>query len=177
MNLLEQEEAAGDLDVRRRRFGRLLHGDDRRPDRGLSAKPRPAPSAWSSASPISTASTTNWASPRTPSSAASTPTSIPTTPRSRPIERQLLREGIDESYHDFVSKVAAARHRTYDQIEPVAQGRVWLGSQAKDRGLVDELGGLDTAIALVKKKANIPAGENVALMVYPPRVSLFNHSH
>jgi protease-4 len=91
-----------------------------------------------------------------------------------PDQRQLLRVGIDESYHDFVSKVAAARHRTYDQIEPVAQGRVWLGSQAKDRGLVDELGGLDTAIALVKKKANIPAGENVALMVYPPRLSLFN---
>jgi protease-4 len=39
---------------------------------------------------------------------------------------------------------------------------------------VDELGGLDTAIALVKKKANIPAGENVTLMVYPPRESLLN---
>jgi protease-4 len=91
-----------------------------------------------------------------------------------PDQRQLLRVGIDESYRDFVSKVAAARHRTYDQIEPVAQGRVWLGSRAKEHSLVDELGGLDTAIALVKKKANIPAGENVALMVYPPRVSLFN---
>ncbi len=90
-----------------------------------------------------------------------------------PEERDLLRQGIDESYRDFVSKVAQARHRPYDQIEPVAQGRVWLGSRAKDRGLVDELGGLDTAIALVKKKANIPAGETVALMVYPPRESLF----
>ncbi|HEX3880598.1 MAG TPA: signal peptide peptidase SppA [Bryobacteraceae bacterium] len=90
-----------------------------------------------------------------------------------PEERQLLRNGIDENYRDFVSKVAAARHRQYDQIEPVAQGRVWLGAQAKDRGLVDELGGLDTAIAAVKKKANIPANENVALMVYPPRQSLF----
>jgi protease-4 len=39
---------------------------------------------------------------------------------------------------------------------------------------VDELGGLDTAISLVKKKANIPAGENVTLMVYPPRESLLN---
>ena len=94
-----------------------------------------------------------------------------------PDQRALLRVGIDESYRDFVSKVATARHRTYDQIEPVAQGRVWLGSRAKEHDLVDELGGLDTAIALVKKKANIPAGENVALMVYPPRVSLFNHSH
>jgi protease-4 len=91
-----------------------------------------------------------------------------------PDERQILRQGIDENYRDFVSKVAAARHRTYDQIEPLAQGRVWLGSQAKENGLVDELGGLDTAISLVKKKANIPAGENVTLMVYPPRESLLN---
>ncbi len=89
-------------------------------------------------------------------------------------ERQLLRQGIDESYRDFVGKVAAARHLPYDQIEPVAQGRVWLGSRAKDHGLVDELGGLDTAITLVKKKANIPATENVALMVYPPHESIFN---
>jgi protease-4 len=91
-----------------------------------------------------------------------------------PDERQLLRQGIDENYRDFVGKVAAARHRTYEQIEPVSQGRVWLGSQAKENGLVDELGGLDTAISLVKKKANIPAGENVTLMVYPPRESLIN---
>jgi protease IV len=91
-----------------------------------------------------------------------------------PAQRELLRTGIDESYRDFVSKVAVARRRTFEQIEPVAQGRVWLGSQAKDRGLVDELGGLDTAIALIKKKANIPAGENVALMVYPPRLSVLN---
>jgi protease IV len=91
-----------------------------------------------------------------------------------PDERQLLRQGIDENYRDFVSKVAVARHRGYDQIEPLAQGRVWLGSQAKANGLVDELGGLDTAISLVKKKANIPAAENVTLMVYPPRQSLLN---
>jgi protease-4 len=91
-----------------------------------------------------------------------------------PDERQLLRQGIDENYRDFVGKVAAARRRGYDQIEPLAQGRVWLGSQAKANGLVDELGGLDTAVSLVKKKANIPAGENVTLMVYPPRQSLIN---
>jgi protease-4 len=89
-------------------------------------------------------------------------------------ERELLKKGIDESYHDFVSKVAAARHRSYNDIEPVAQGRVWLGSQAKEHGLVDALGGLDQAIAMVKKKAGIPDVENVALIVYPPRQSLLN---
>jgi protease-4 len=91
-----------------------------------------------------------------------------------PEERQLLRDGIDESYRDFLEKVATARRRKVGEIEPVAQGRVWLGSQARDRGLVDELGGLDTAIALVKKKAGIPAGENVSVLLYPPRQSVFD---
>ena len=91
-----------------------------------------------------------------------------------PDQRELLRRGIDEEYRAFVSKVAEARRRTFDQIEPVAQGRVWLGSQAKDRGLVDELGGLDTAVLALKRKANIPAATKVSLTVYPPSVSWFN---
>ncbi len=91
-----------------------------------------------------------------------------------PEEREKLRQGIDESYQDFVTKVANARRRSFDDIEPLAQGRVWLGSQAKANGLVDELGGLDTAIDLVKKKANIPAGEQVTLVVYPPRRSIID---
>jgi len=89
-------------------------------------------------------------------------------------ERQKLRQGIDASYQDFVTKVADARHRKFDEIEPVAQGRVWLGSQAKPRGLVDELGGLDTAIEMVKKKANIPASERVTVITYPPRRSVLD---
>jgi protease IV len=91
-----------------------------------------------------------------------------------PVEEQKLRQGVDASYVEFVSKVAEARHRKYDQIEAVAQGRVWLGSQAKPRGLVDELGGIDTAVAMIKKRANIPAGENITLVTYPPRRSLFD---
>jgi protease-4 len=89
-------------------------------------------------------------------------------------ERALLRKGIDESYQDFVSKVAAARRRKYEEIEPVAQGRVWLGSQALTRGLVDALGGLDTAVDLVKKKAGIPAGERVSVEMYPEQVSILD---
>jgi protease-4 len=91
-----------------------------------------------------------------------------------PEERAMLRSGIDESYRDFVGKVAAARHRKFDDIEPLAQGRVWLGSQAKSNGLVDELGGLDTAIALVKAKAKIPASEQVNVVVYPGRRSILD---
>jgi len=91
-----------------------------------------------------------------------------------PDERKLLRDGVEESYRDFVGKVADARRRGFDEIEPLAQGRVWLGSQAKARGLVDELGGFDTAIELVKKKAHIPAGERVSLVMYPARRSLLD---
>jgi protease-4 len=91
-----------------------------------------------------------------------------------PDERRILRDGIDESYQDFVAKVAEARRRGFNEIEALAQGRVWLGSQAKARGLVDELGGLDSAIELVKKKAHIPAGEKVSLVTYPPRRSLLD---
>jgi protease-4 len=91
-----------------------------------------------------------------------------------PEQRAKLREGIDESYRDFVTKVADARHRKFDQIEPLAQGRVWLGSQAKPRDLVDEIGGLDKAIEMVKQKARIPAGERVSLTIYPGRRSLLD---
>jgi len=91
-----------------------------------------------------------------------------------PAERVMLREGIDESYRDFVTKVADARHRKFSEIEPLAQGRVWLGSQAKPRGLVDDTGGLDKAIEMIKQKANIPAGERVSLMILPGRRSLLD---
>ena len=91
-----------------------------------------------------------------------------------PDEQAVLRQGIDQTYQDFVGKVAAARHRPYDQIEPVAEGRVWLGSQARQRGLVDELGGLDTAVEVLKKKANIPAAEQVSVVMYPQRRSLLD---
>jgi len=84
-------------------------------------------------------------------------------------ERQMLRAGIDESYKDFVTKVAAARHRKFEEIEPLSQGRVWMGDQAKENGLVDQVGGLDTALDLAKRKANIPAAENVTVVTFPAR--------
>jgi len=85
--------------------------------------------------------------------------------------RKKLRDGIDDGYRSFVSKVAASRKRKFDEIEPLAQGRVWVGDQAKGNGLIDELGGIDRAIELAKQKANIPAKESVFLAVYPPKRS------
>jgi protease-4 len=91
-----------------------------------------------------------------------------------PDEQQKLRQQIDEFYRVFVSRVADGRKRTYDQIEPLAQGRVWVGTQAKQNGLVDQLGGLDRAIQMVKERAHIPAGQNVTIVTYPPRRSVLD---
>ena len=85
--------------------------------------------------------------------------------------RQKLRQGIDANYRSFVTKVAAARKRKFEEIEPLAQGRVWLGDQAKNNGLVDRLGGFDTAIELIKERAKMAAGEKIALTLYPPKRS------
>ncbi|NYE28690.1 protease-4 [Rhodanobacter sp. K2T2] len=54
---------------------------------------------------------------------------------------------INKGYHDFVGNVATARGKSYDAINAIAQGRVWTGQQALDRGLVDQLGGLGNAVA------------------------------
>ena len=76
-------------------------------------------------------------------------------------------------YDNFVEKVAAGRRTTPERIHAVAQGRVWTGEQARQRGLVDMLGGLDTAVAVAKARANIPADEDVELVAYPPRRSFY----
>jgi protease-4 len=83
-----------------------------------------------------------------------------------------LQRGLDEFYTQFVTKVSEGRHRKYDEVEPLAQGRVWLGSDAKQRGLVDEMGGLDAAVAAIRKRANIRDTETVRLVPYPPKRSL-----
>jgi protease-4 len=90
------------------------------------------------------------------------------------VERAKLREDIDSDYEDFVGKVAVARKKPVSVIEPLAQGRVWLGDQAKANGLVDELGGLDRAIELIKAKSRIPAGNKVSLVLYPAKRSVFD---
>ena len=60
-----------------------------------------------------------------------------------------------------------------EKLDAIAQGRVWTGRQAKSIGLVDELGGLDRAIAAAKQRAKIPAASDVEVVVYPPKRSFF----
>jgi len=88
-------------------------------------------------------------------------------------QRAKLRTEIEEFYRGFVQRVADGRKRKYDDMESLAQGRVWTGAQAKQNGLVDELGGIDRAIEMVKEKAKIAASEKITLVAYPPRRSLY----
>lgn len=90
-------------------------------------------------------------------------------------ERAKVRDQVEAFYKGFVQRVATGRRMKYEQVDSLAQGRVWLGAQARQNGLVDELGGLDKAIELVKKKAQIPASENVTLVPYPQKRSLFDY--
>ena len=87
-------------------------------------------------------------------------------------QRAKLQAYMDSFYQGFLAKVAESRHKTPAEIHEVAQGRVWTGQQARERGLVDELGGLDRAIAIAKSRAGIPADEEVELVAYPPRRTL-----
>jgi protease-4 len=90
-----------------------------------------------------------------------------------PEELKKLNEQLQAFYDQFVEKAATSRGSTPERIDAMAQGRVWTGRQAKDRGLVDALGGLDEAIALTKQRANIAADSDVELVVYPPRRTFY----
>src|SRR5581483_5659965 len=90
-----------------------------------------------------------------------------------PEELKKLQEQLQAFYDQFVEKAADSRHTEPEKIDAVAQGRVWTGRQAKDNGLVDELGGLARAIAIAKERAKIPADSEVELVTYPPKKSFY----
>ena len=87
--------------------------------------------------------------------------SRPKTPR----EAELFEELIDFIYAEFVELVAEGRNLTIEQVEEIAQGRVWSGSDALKVGLVDNIGGLDDAIAHAAEKAGL--GEDFTLIQIP----------
>ena len=73
----------------------------------------------------------------------------------------------DLFYTDFVERVAKGRKLTVEAVDAVARGRVWTGADAKEHGLVDELGGLRTAITRAKVLAGFDADTDVRLVGYP----------
>jgi protease IV len=88
-------------------------------------------------------------------------------------ERARMEAQLQAFYDQFVEKVAEARRSTPEEIDGIAQGRVWTGRQAQELGLVDELGGLERAIAIARQRARIPADAEVQLVIYPPRRTLY----
>src|ERR1041385_1962300 len=83
-------------------------------------------------------------------------------------ERAKFEDWIKTTYdQDFVPKVAQGRHKDPKDVDAVGPGRVWTGAQAKDRGLVDDFGGLDKAIEVAKQLAKIPADKGVERVILP----------
>lgn len=74
---------------------------------------------------------------------------------------------LDRIYDDFTAKVAEGRSMDRGAVEDAARGRVWTGADAKDRGLVDELGGLERALELAKQHAGIAPDVEVDLRIVP----------
>ena len=70
-------------------------------------------------------------------------------------ERNLVREDVDRVYRGFLDIVARARKMTTDELQPIAQGKVWTGRQALERKLVDELGGLEAGISKARALAGL----------------------
>lgn len=71
-------------------------------------------------------------------------------------ERAILLREIDGFYRGFVGIVADGRGRPFDEIEPLARGRVWTGADAHARGLVDRLGGMDVALEELRARMKVP---------------------
>ena len=91
-----------------------------------------------------------------------------------PEEREKFEEWIKNTYYnDFIPKVAKGRNKPVEYIDSVGQGRVWTGAQGKDKGLVDEFGGLDRAIQVAAELANFPKDKGVKRVILPyPRTFL-----
>ncbi|HLI20668.1 MAG TPA: signal peptide peptidase SppA, partial [Stellaceae bacterium] len=86
-----------------------------------------------------------------------------------PAERDRLNAVLDDIYAGFKHRVAQGRKLSDDAVEAVAKGRVWSGIDAQSHGLVDQLGGFETAVDLAKQAAGVAPGEDVTLKIYPPQ--------
>jgi protease-4 len=81
-------------------------------------------------------------------------------------EKMLIQNSVNQIYEQFTSKAAQGRNMPIEKLKSVASGRVWTGEQAKENGLVDVLGGIDQAIEIAAKKANLKK-EDYQVKYYP----------
>ncbi|WMN07114.1 signal peptide peptidase SppA [Marivirga arenosa] len=86
-------------------------------------------------------------------------------------EKQIIQNMVEEGYEDFTSKAAEGRNMDIDDLLAVASGRVWSGIEAKDKGLVDVLGGFDEAVNIAAQSAGLEEGDY--MKVYYPEKKPF----
>ncbi|MCX6922312.1 MAG: signal peptide peptidase SppA [Verrucomicrobia bacterium] len=87
-----------------------------------------------------------------------------------PEEQAVIQKQVDYIYDEFVQRVARCRMLPTNRVDEIAQGRVWSGADALKIGLVDELGGLDRAIAVAAKEAKV--GADYGVIEFPETKSL-----
>ena len=88
-------------------------------------------------------------------------------------QKTQLKAWMSNIYKQFVKKAAEGRHLTVEELEKQAGGRIFTGNQAKERKLVDEVGGLNVALDLLKQELNISPKERVELVLYPKPKNLW----
>ena len=89
-----------------------------------------------------------------------------------PTQAEAYRGQLQDIYDDFITRVSNGRDMPLDRVKEIAKGRVWTGAQAKEIGLVDELGGIMAAIDAAKTLAEIDADEDVRIKIFPRQKSI-----
>ena len=88
-------------------------------------------------------------------------------------QKSVIQNMVNQGYETFTSKAASGRKMSIEKLKSLAGGRVWTGIQAKEIGLVDELGGLDVAIEIAAKKGKLKPGA-YKVVVYPKAKSFLD---
>jgi len=88
-------------------------------------------------------------------------------------QKEQIRSWMEDIYNTFVKKAAEGRGMKFEELEAKAHGRIYTGFQAKNLKLIDEIGGLNTALALLKKELKVPDAEEVELVLYPKPKSVW----
>ncbi|MBU2691078.1 MAG: signal peptide peptidase SppA [Candidatus Eisenbacteria bacterium] len=89
-------------------------------------------------------------------------------------EREMAGGWVRAEYEDFIADVAEDRAMTPDSVNSIAKGRVWTGRQALERGLIDEIGGLEDAIGAARERAGLSARAKIVPIVRPSHRSIMN---
>jgi protease IV len=88
-------------------------------------------------------------------------------------QKEQIRSWMEEIYNNFVRKAAEGRGMTFADLEPKAHGRIYTGAQAQKLKLIDQLGGLSTAVSLLKKELKVPESDEIELVLFPKPKSLW----